>query len=385
MQHPSRFLKLLIIGACFMGQLQAMMLKPMLLPTKLVHRRLGIYEENEKFTFPPAPQPTPLERQMIDEAFDNRLTEEKLKKYLTNDDFDINAQHDTMHITALMYAAMQNDIKLVQLLLQYGAQVNEQNDEGMTALVLAIINNENNEALPLIKLLLAHGADPRLHDARGITSLMMAAEESSEVVQLLLATHQVAIEAQDQYGRTALMKAAANPAIFKLIIAHGADTDARDFYGWTGLMHALEYKNPAQAIVTFLDAGANPTLRSYDEKIIAEKLKNDPLYADEDKEFIERAIKRLANKTFYNLIKPLGAQDIRILKALTSNEQRRQMQEKLVLEHTHLIPNLANIVLEYTPAPPTTKFLEEEEEKKSSVEQEIKSSDENKKTCCVIC
>jgi len=60
--------------------------------------------------------------------------------------------------TALMLAAEQGDLNIVNLLITYKAKLNLQDNNGNTALMLAAKNNH----FTVVKFLLAHGANPRI-------------------------------------------------------------------------------------------------------------------------------------------------------------------------------------------------------------------------------
>jgi ankyrin repeat protein len=73
-------------------------------------------------------------------------------------------------MAALLFAARQNDLASVKVLLDGGADVNLTSADGSTALLVAIIN-EHNE---LAEYLLEHGADPNLADDKGRAGLYVA-------------------------------------------------------------------------------------------------------------------------------------------------------------------------------------------------------------------
>ena len=73
-------------------------------------------------------------------------------------------------MTALLYAARQNDLESAKLLLDSGAKVNENAADGSSPLLVAIINTH----YALAKYLLEHGADPNATDDKGRASLYAA-------------------------------------------------------------------------------------------------------------------------------------------------------------------------------------------------------------------
>lgn len=58
--------------------------------------------------------------------------------------------------TALYYAIINKDIKMINLLLEYGADINSEDNDGINPLLLSVKNNDIN----LVKLLLINGANP---------------------------------------------------------------------------------------------------------------------------------------------------------------------------------------------------------------------------------
>ena len=74
--------------------------------------------------------------------------------------------------------------KLIKLLLEKGANINDQDKYGYTVLIWACIMNNNIEA---IKLLIEKGADINIQDKNGYTPLMYACKYNhTEIIELLL-------------------------------------------------------------------------------------------------------------------------------------------------------------------------------------------------------
>ncbi len=129
--------------------------------------------------------------------------------------------------TALQWAAHWNDIEMVKLLLQAGANPKLANRYGVTPLSEAA--NLGNAAM--IDTLLRAGADletPVTPD--GETVLMSAARSGSADAVKLLIDHGADVNAKENYrGQTALMWAAIehHPAVVKLLLERGADWKVR--------------------------------------------------------------------------------------------------------------------------------------------------------------
>jgi ankyrin repeat protein len=135
---------------------------------------------------------------------------------------DVNAaQGDGM--TALHWAATKSDLKIVQMLLQSGANVKATTRiNAQTPLFMACKSGN----APTVEALLKASSDANALDVRDTTPLMMAAASgNAEAVELLLA-HGAAVNAKEAaHGQTALMFAAAlnRDAAIKVLLAHGAD------------------------------------------------------------------------------------------------------------------------------------------------------------------
>ncbi len=119
--------------------------------------------------------------------------------------------------TPLMYAALYGDVESCKLLLDRGAVVNASNAAGGTALMYAV------DDFAKTKLLLERRADPNMRSGEGRTALMIAVGKSEPfpVVKLLLEKGADAkLKLPD--GRGALALAAADPQSLHLLLDRGA-------------------------------------------------------------------------------------------------------------------------------------------------------------------
>ena len=118
---------------------------------------------------------------------------------------DVNApQVDGM--TALHWAAYQDDLEIAELLVRAGANVKAANRYGVTPLSLACTNGNG----AMVELLLKAGADPNTALPGGETPLMTAARTGTLASVKALLSRGASVDGKDdRRGQTALMWAAA--------------------------------------------------------------------------------------------------------------------------------------------------------------------------------
>jgi ankyrin repeat protein/truncated hemoglobin YjbI len=128
-----------------------------------------------------------------------------------------------------------NELHRVTVLLDYGANLEDRNRDGFTALHYAVRGGK----LPLIKLLLERGAKADALDKAGLTPLLHLSKTRSKAdpipVMELLAASGADVDARDETQGTLLLHFArrgkAEPA--QWLLAHGADRNARNKNGKT--------------------------------------------------------------------------------------------------------------------------------------------------------
>jgi hypothetical protein len=98
-----------------------------------------------------------------------------------------------------MTATIEGHLGVVRTLIEQGAHVDAENDEGWTALRFAVSMDETE----IVRLLLGAGANPNLVDREGTTALMQAAGENLEGIVKLLLDVGADPRLEDRRGQTA--------------------------------------------------------------------------------------------------------------------------------------------------------------------------------------
>jgi ankyrin repeat protein/truncated hemoglobin YjbI len=126
-----------------------------------------------------------------------------------------------------------NELHRVKVLLDYGANPDDRDRQGHTALHYAVRGGK----LPLIKFLLNRGAKPDALDDEGLTPLLHLVKSRAKFdpipVMELLAARGANIDARDDMQGTLLMHYArqGNADAVRCLLAHGADRNARNKSG----------------------------------------------------------------------------------------------------------------------------------------------------------
>lgn len=199
-----------------------------------------------------------------DETMQERLFEAVVGKEidivreLLNSGVDINAQ-DEQGRTAIMIATYANDAEMVKVLIDEGADVDIQDD---------MLNNPFLYAgaegyMDILKLMIAAGADPKITNRYGGVALIPASEHGYvEVVEELLTNTKTDVNHVNNLGWTALLEAIIlndgsekQQQTIRLLIEYGADVNLADKDGVSPLQHARE-KGFKEIEGILLEAGA---------------------------------------------------------------------------------------------------------------------------------
>jgi ankyrin repeat protein/predicted Ser/Thr protein kinase len=171
----------------------------------------------------------------------------------------LNAQRETL-ISAVTYGK----VDAVKSMLAKGANINERDSDGNTALMVAAEGTAYlANALPMVQILIDARASLEAKDSRGRTALHRAAAEGRTNVAGLLLNSGALANPKTLDGATPLAYAVefGKMPVVQLLIAHNAQVDLADASGTTPLMIASEgtasLPNNAPMVGALLTAGAH--------------------------------------------------------------------------------------------------------------------------------
>jgi N-acyl-D-amino-acid deacylase len=156
----------------------------------------------------------------------------------------------------LIEAIKSSDAASVQKLLKQGGDFKSKDNYGNSALMLATLYSTPE----IMSILLDHGADPNEKNKAGATALMWAVGDLDKVKLLVNRGAKVNAQADvNQPGYTSLMMAANGPAsaaVVRFLLEHGGDVNLTTKNGFTPLMAAMG-GGDAETIHLILDKKPN--------------------------------------------------------------------------------------------------------------------------------
>ena len=195
-------------------------------------------------------------------------------QFLIDHGGDPTAQNKTgwgpLHVASLF-----GHVKIVQFLLDHGADMTATDKGGWTPLHLAsqdlvsqnLVSQDlapqalvsQNEHVKIVQSLLDHGADMTTQDKRGRTPLHFASQNGHVKIVRSLLVQGADAAAQAKGGWTPLFFASQNghAEIVRLLVEHGADPTARGGNGWTPL-HSASQGGHVEIVHFLIENGAGP-------------------------------------------------------------------------------------------------------------------------------
>ena len=173
---------------------------------------------------------------------------------------DVDTENDE-GLTALTLASLEAPSKIVTELLNHKVDVNERSNLGSTALICASLRGNHEIVIELLN----HHADVNAQDQKGDTALMCATKSQNYEIVIELLNHHADVNVQDEKGETALVRAieSQNYEIVKELLNHHADVNIQAEKGDTALMCAIEYQK-YEIVIELLNHYANVNVQ--DEK-----------------------------------------------------------------------------------------------------------------------
>jgi uncharacterized protein len=158
-------------------------------------------------------------------------------------------------LTALLYAARDGCYGCMEALIGAGADVNVPTPEGVTALIMALDNDDNDVA----KLLLDHGANPNLWDWWGRTPLYIAIDRR-EAVRAPLRTGLVTIRATPK--GPAEPRPSSGPPVSNIEIIHALLAAGVDLNPQLNMHRPSRGGNSGRFVEEFYNTGCTPLMRA---------------------------------------------------------------------------------------------------------------------------
>ena len=152
---------------------------------------------------------------------------------------DVNAK-DVAHETPLMYACVGGHADIAIQLIRHGADVHSASDDGVRAIHIACTKPKFEK---VVQMLLDRGADPNVVDDEGDTPLhVVAGNNRIELVEIIGTKD---LDVQNKKGNTPLMVACDEgyEAVGIAFLQKGANMDVHSVKGVTALDYALQSRN----------------------------------------------------------------------------------------------------------------------------------------------
>jgi ankyrin repeat protein len=164
-------------------------------------------------------------------------------------------------------AMLKSNPEYLELVKQYGGDINERDSFGVTALYHAA---KNNGSIPVFNWFVDNGADLNATcDGESCFGWAVRLNQKPDVIEWFI-SQGIDFESPDEYGVTPFTLAAAdnpNPEILSVFLKHGVDINARNEEGNTPLYYVSRYspfRGPAlkERIKLLLQYGADPDAKN---------------------------------------------------------------------------------------------------------------------------
>lgn len=200
----------------------------------------------------------------------------KIAQLLLDSGAQVNSQAGFYNTTPLYGAAQNGSLELVKLLVSKGAKVNAVDKYFSRPLAKAV----QADNLEIAKFLLEHGADKTINHSDDEFQTAIFKARSAKMAQLLIANG-ANVSESDKKGLSVLLHAVANYLDFdllKVLLQNGADINARDKSGTTALLWAAQHpyeRDDKNCVQFLLENGAKANVANNQGEtplLVAEKL-----------------------------------------------------------------------------------------------------------------
>ena len=194
------------------------------------------YEENNRVLFLGM---TPL-TYLINMGADDNI----LRKFAINK--EVVEAKDERGFTALQEAVRLNNSDVVKFLLQNDADTQKNYEDGNTILLYALQENVQPE---IIETLIKYGADVNKQNDSGVSPLQLAIKKNDKEIIEILLDNKAKVNAMDKNGQPLLFLAQKHLNIVSLLLDAGADPDIAGNNGNLLLLEALKNKDDELALL----------------------------------------------------------------------------------------------------------------------------------------
>lgn len=166
---------------------------------------------------------------------------------------DLSEKYGDLHLPLLIWAIEEKLDEVVNCLILRGIDVNTQDQQGLTALHLAVQNGKTS----WVQLLLEHHADINVKNFQGNTPLHEAVNHNHFPIIRLLHQHRADLNMTNKYGNTPLhlCTGSANLECLNFLIQNHANLNIVNKLNQTPLMRAYAY-NKFSLVISLITAGA---------------------------------------------------------------------------------------------------------------------------------
>jgi ankyrin repeat protein len=190
----------------------------------------------------------------------------------------LHAKHVLSNSTALHQSILDGRMHSLNYFLKMGFKPNTKDKYGRTSLMLACLSDHESYGMQVAKLLFKHGADVNEQDSLGRTAVFIAISENREALFDYFIDHQSSsmdFKLKDNDGNALINHAAmyGNSRMVRKVInvmkERGIDLDMRNKSGFTALLLAIQSDRFLNAYILLKHGQCSTTLKDNDRRLNA--------------------------------------------------------------------------------------------------------------------